>query len=168
MNLNWRLHNMSSQEEPQYAPGQIGTDAADEVKLTLAEIIDALPLAERAHLSEQYAKWYNLLMRLYKKDFGLEDADDCKREFKSEDQVIMFFREALLWWYRRKPKVTENMTPLEALKTRTCLGQIHSLKQRLEEAGVPLRKLKLNEHFDKDTTIPPTAPAVGPQAPHVL
>jgi hypothetical protein len=133
------------------------TEQTDDTKQSLAEIIDALPLAERTHLSEQYAKWYNLLLRLYRKDFGLTDTDDCQREFRSEEQVIMFFREALLWWYRRKPKVTEAMTSLEALKTRTCLGQIHTLKQRLEEAGVPLRKLKLNEHFDKSTTIPPQA-----------
>jgi hypothetical protein len=152
-------------EEPAAPAGVIrDPPEADDRKLSLAEIIDALPIGDRTRLSEQYAKWYNLLIRLYKKDFGLDDADDCKREFRSEDQVIMFFREALLWWYRRKPKVNESMTPLEALKTRTCLGQIASLKRRLEETGIPLRKLKLNEHFDRETTIPPAAQkAQGPE-----
>jgi hypothetical protein len=145
--------------EPQHP----SPEEADAPRLSLSEIIDALPLAERAKLSEQYAKWYNLLLRLYKKDFGLDDSDDCKREFASEDQVIMFFREALLWWYRRKPEVKAVMTPLEAIKTRTCLGQILGLKKRLEDTGIPLRKLKLNEHFTKqiNDAIAQPAPLAG-------
>lgn len=134
-------------DEPIYnVTPAVETDAP---RRSLDEIIDALPIEERTTLSEQYAKWYNLLMRLYKKDFGLEDADTCKRDFHSEDEVTMFFREAFLWWYRRKPEVKDVMTPLEAIKTRTCLGQILSLKKRLDEVDIPLRKLKLTEHFAK-------------------
>lgn len=121
----------------------------DETKRSLTEIIEALPVTERAQLSEQYAKWYNLLIRLYKRNFGIDGDDDCQRDFHDKEQVVTFFRDAMLWWYRHKPALSEKMSPLELLKTRTCLGQIKSLEARLKDTGIPMKALRLNENFDK-------------------
>lgn len=117
----------------------------DQDKQSLAEIVDALPERERADLSAEFATWYNAQIAGYKKYFAIEE--DPQRTFTSEDEVILFFREAILWWYRAKPKIADAITPLAALKTRACLGQIHSLKQKLDETGIPIKKLKINEHL---------------------
>lgn len=116
---------------------------------SLPEILDQFPLEERAQLSDQYAKWYNVLLKLYAQDFSISEDDDCKRTFKSEEQVVLFFQTALMWWYNKKPVLTDPVSPLDAIKTWTCLGQIQALKNKLEETGIPIEHLKLNEHFDR-------------------
>lgn len=123
----------------------------------LHEIIDALPLEDKTKLSSDYTKWHNVVIALYKKEFGLKDSeadpDPTKpawvRTFKSEDEVIMFFREALLWWYRRKPKIGDTMSLLDALKTRECLGQIQGMKRRLAETGIHISRLKIADNLDE-------------------
>lgn len=119
----------------------------------LTDIFTALSATEQIRVSEQFAKWYNLLLKLYSKDFGLDDTGNNVRNFESEEQVIIFFREALLWWWKRKPVIGEIMTPLDAIKTRTCLGHIHDLKRKLELTEISLSKLELNEHFGKTSPV---------------
>lgn len=120
---------------------------------SFVQSIDGLPAAERAALSHKYSTWYNLLLQLYKKDFAIKDNDDCKREFRNEDEVIVFFRAALLWWYKKKPVLGSTVTPLDAMKTWTCLGQIASLERRLRETGIPIDRLKINEHLHADAEV---------------
>lgn len=133
----------------------------DESKaVTLPELLDQLPLQDRTRINDAYVKWYNLLIRLYKKHFDLEDADaaDQKRpggrdrymrKFRDVGEVIIFFREAILWWHRRKPNLGELVEPLDAIKTWTCLGQIRALKDRCEAAGVEVGQLKIDENIGK-------------------
>lgn len=117
---------------------------------SLPEMLDQIPIEERAKLSEEYSKWYNLLLKLYAIDFEIAPEDDCKRTFKSEEQVILFFKTALMWWYNKKPILKDPVSPLDAIKTWTCLGQIKALKVKLEATNIPIERLKLDESFEKN------------------
>lgn len=119
-----------------------------ETKKTLPQLLDEFPIAERTKLSEQYSQWYNSLMQLYKTDFSIAENDDCKRNYKSQEEVVLFFRLALMWWYKNKPVITDVVSPLDAIKTWTCLGQIQALKNKLEETGIELSHLKLDEMLE--------------------
>ena len=111
--------------------------------MSLANKIDSLSNEDKKKLSYDLERWYNVLIKLYKQDFQIGD-DNYIREYTDSQQVIRFFRESLLWWHRKKPSLGCNISPLDILKTRVCLGQITSLQKRFNETQIPLDELHID------------------------
>lgn len=108
------------------------------------EIISNLPTAEQEKLSEQFADWYNKLLRKYAEKFEIDQLGSTTRQFESRESVIIFFREAYMFWNKHKPRNAVALTPLEIIQTRVVLGHINSLTKKLQHhTDIKIEELNL-------------------------
>jgi hypothetical protein len=110
-----------------------------EAKGSLTELLDKLPKNEIAEISANYSKWYNLLLKLYAKDFDIEDS--TVKDFENANEVVRFFQTAIDWWEKKKPIKNTIFTPLDSIKMWTCNGQIAELKRKYSNTGLPPERL---------------------------
>ena len=115
----------------------------------IGNLIDQMPEAERKQISEDFSTWYNDAIKLYNKDFDIVDGESTMRSDMSKDQVILFFKNAIMWWQKQKPILESNgkMTAMQILKTLVCLGQIKALTDRYTKTGLSIKKLNLRDEL---------------------
>lgn len=107
--------------------------------MSLKQIVESLSKEQEV----DFMNWYDKTMEEYRSEFGAGQIETDR------DSAIMFFRDAFIWWFRRKPEPPKEgpMTKLDIIKTRTCLIQISELKKKISATDIQIGELRIADHL---------------------
>lgn len=110
---------------------------------TIYETFDDLPDDIKGPISAEFADWYNDVLQQYNTIF----ASKSKSVNMKVEAIMIFVRETMLWWHGKKPVIKDDITYLDMFKTRVCDMQITEMSKRLDNTGLEISDLELNEHL---------------------